>query len=102
MIADKSSLHSSWKRSVFRVRSRVAGLLISEQRLMGASLLVFSNKTDVGGCMTDDEIRKVILTPLHAHGDENARLTMVRGFSLTELRRTNGQSFVAAQSLEVI
>ena len=26
---------------------------------MGASLLVFANKTDVGGCMTDDEIRKV-------------------------------------------
>ena len=26
---------------------------------MGASLLVFANKTDVGGCMTDDEIEKV-------------------------------------------
>lgn len=26
---------------------------------MGASLLVFANKTDVGGCMSDDEIRKV-------------------------------------------
>lgn len=26
---------------------------------MGASLLVFANKTDVGGCMTDDEMRKV-------------------------------------------
>ena len=26
---------------------------------MGASLLVFSNKTDVGGCMSDDEIRAV-------------------------------------------
>ena len=26
---------------------------------MGASLLVFANKTDVSGCMTDDEIRKV-------------------------------------------
>lgn len=33
--------------------------LIVKQRLMGASLLVFSNKTDVDGCMTDDEIRKV-------------------------------------------
>lgn len=29
------------------------------QRLMGASLLVFLNKTDVGGCMTEDEVRKV-------------------------------------------
>ena len=27
---------------------------------MGASLLVFANKTDVNGCLTDDEIRKVI------------------------------------------
>lgn len=26
---------------------------------MGASLLVFANKTDVGGCMTEDEIGKV-------------------------------------------
>ena len=26
---------------------------------MGASLLVFANKTDVSGCMTDDEIKKV-------------------------------------------
>jgi ADP-ribosylation factor-like protein 2 len=28
---------------------------------MGASLLVFSNKTDVAGCMSDDEIRQVCL-----------------------------------------
>lgn len=28
---------------------------------MGASLLVFSNKTDVDGCMSDDEIRQVCL-----------------------------------------
>lgn len=28
------------------------------QRLMGASLLVFSNKTDIGGCMTEQEIRE--------------------------------------------
>ena len=55
-------------------REELSGLLLEEvsiktphqdsatngaQRLMGASLLVFSNKTDVGGCMTDDEIRKV-------------------------------------------
>lgn len=26
---------------------------------MGASLLVFANKTDVGNCMTDEEIRQV-------------------------------------------
>ena len=29
------------------------------QRLMGASLLVFANKIDVGGCMSEDDIREV-------------------------------------------
>jgi ADP-ribosylation factor-like protein 2 len=58
-------------------REELSGLLLEEvrfdpdesvdnahglsQRLMGASLLVFSNKTDVDGCMGDDEIRQVCL-----------------------------------------
>lgn len=29
------------------------------QRLMGASLLVFKNKSDVPGSMTEDEVREV-------------------------------------------
>lgn len=29
------------------------------QRLMGASLLVFKNKSDVSGAMTEDEVREV-------------------------------------------
>ena len=29
------------------------------KRLMGSSLLVWANKTDVDGCMSDDEIRQV-------------------------------------------
>lgn len=37
-------------------------LLTTTKRLMGASLLVFANKTDVGSCMTDDEIRQVCRT----------------------------------------
>lgn len=36
-------------------------LLIFEQRLMGASLLVFANKKDVSGCMTDEELQKVCI-----------------------------------------
>ncbi|RPB13192.1 ARF/SAR superfamily [Morchella conica CCBAS932] len=32
--------------------------LLQEERLLGASLLVFVNKTDVAGCMTHDEIRE--------------------------------------------
>ncbi|KAI9754588.1 MAG: ADP-ribosylation factor-like protein 2, partial [Candelina submexicana] len=38
-------------------REELAGLLL-EERLMGASLLIFSNKTDVDGCMSEDEIRE--------------------------------------------
>lgn len=37
-------------------------MLIIAKRLMGASLLVFANKTDVGSCMTDEEIRQVCRT----------------------------------------
>lgn len=33
--------------------------LLGEEKLLGASLLVFANKTDVQGCMTPDEIREV-------------------------------------------
>lgn len=29
------------------------------KRLMGASLLVFKNKSDISGCMTEDEIIEV-------------------------------------------
>jgi hypothetical protein len=32
---------------------------LTEQRLTGASLLVFKNKSDVGGAMTEDEVREV-------------------------------------------
>ena len=31
---------------------------------MGASLLIFLNKTDVEGCMTENEVREVCLLPL--------------------------------------
>ncbi|EDN97688.1 conserved hypothetical protein [Sclerotinia sclerotiorum 1980 UF-70] len=33
--------------------------LLQEERLSGASLLVFANKTDVNGCMTKTEIKDV-------------------------------------------
>ncbi|KAF2276833.1 ADP-ribosylation factor [Westerdykella ornata] len=38
-------------------RQELAGLLL-EERLAGASLLVFKNKSDVPGAMTEDEVRK--------------------------------------------
>ena len=34
-------------------------ILIVDQRLMGASLLIFSNKTDIDGCMSSNEIQQV-------------------------------------------
>ncbi|KAI7541484.1 ARF/SAR superfamily [Hortaea werneckii] len=39
-------------------RAELKGLLLQE-RLMGASLLIFKNKSDVPGCMTTDDIREV-------------------------------------------
>lgn len=39
---------------------------------MGASLLVFSNKTDIDGCMGDDEIRNVLLLNLRGRAVANA------------------------------
>ncbi|KAF2624841.1 ADP-ribosylation factor [Macroventuria anomochaeta] len=38
-------------------RHELAGLLL-EERLSGASLLVFKNKSDVPGAMSEDEVRK--------------------------------------------
>lgn len=38
-------------------RQELEGLLL-EERLMGASLLVFKNKSDVQGAMTEDDIRE--------------------------------------------
>ncbi|KAK5740956.1 ADP-ribosylation factor-like protein 2 [Elasticomyces elasticus] len=43
-------------------RQELKGLLVQE-RLMGASLLVFKNKSDVSGCMTEDDIREVRVLP---------------------------------------
>ncbi|KAL8841234.1 MAG: hypothetical protein Q9205_001936 [Flavoplaca limonia] len=40
-------------------RKELAGLLL-EERLQGASLLVLSNKTDIAGSMSDEEIRKAL------------------------------------------
>ncbi|GAQ35998.1 hypothetical protein ASPNIDRAFT_51734 [Aspergillus niger] len=38
-------------------RDELAGLLL-EERLMGASLLVFLNKSEVEGCMDENEVRQ--------------------------------------------
>lgn len=46
---------------------------------MGASLLVFANKTDVGGCMNDDEIGKVRILCSTRSQKEYVQLTLFPG-----------------------
>ncbi|CAF9906930.1 MAG: ADP-ribosylation factor-like protein 2 [Gomphillus americanus] len=43
-------------------KDELAGLLV-EERLMGASLLVFLNKTDIDDCMTREEIEQALDLP---------------------------------------
>lgn len=50
------------------------------QRLMGASLLVFKNKSDVPGCMSEEEIRKVWM---HAVGLRVLSAVQLRHSELT-------------------
>ncbi|KAF5857675.1 hypothetical protein ETB97_005468 [Aspergillus alliaceus] len=48
-------------------RDELAGLLL-EERLTGASLLIFLNKTDVEGCMTEEEVhRQLDLDSIKTH-----------------------------------
>jgi hypothetical protein len=60
--AEKNCMAFSRKRCVSALPYTQQLLLAADnafQRLSGASLLVFANKTDVQGCMTGDEMRKV-------------------------------------------
>ncbi|CAF9923750.1 MAG: hypothetical protein ALECFALPRED_002538 [Alectoria fallacina] len=61
------------------------GSLLLEERLMGATLLVFANKTDVGGCMTDDEIGKGLqLDAIKTHKCTVLRCSAITGENLQE------------------
>lgn len=53
----------------------VRAMLTLFKRLMGASLLVFKNKSDVAGSMTEDEIREVCLSPSRARRVSRSRDT---------------------------
>jgi len=50
-------------------------------RLMGASLLVFKNKSDVPGCMSEDEIQQVRFAP-HGHNSTKSSILPKRGQGL--------------------
>ncbi|KAK5094599.1 hypothetical protein LTR70_004014 [Exophiala xenobiotica] len=59
--------------------------LLLEERLSGASLLVFLNKTDVPGCMGDDEVqRELELDSISTHKWIIVRCSAITGDNLTE------------------
>lgn len=59
--------------------------LLREERLSGASLLVFLNKTDVPGCMGDDEVRqKLELDSISTHKWVIVRCSAITGDNLTK------------------
>lgn len=68
---------------------------------MGASLLVFANKTDVSGCMTDDEIRKVRERYFHCPVSRR-EIDICRNCNSMRSRRISGPSSDAAQSRGII
>lgn len=67
------------------------------QRLMGASLLVFKNKSDVPGSMTEGEVRQVSGLKDFSVFDAGVSANDIsyRGFNWTRSRRTNGPSWPA-------
>ncbi|KAH0278888.1 ARF/SAR superfamily, partial [Aureobasidium melanogenum] len=65
-------------------RQELEGLLLQE-RLMGASLLVFMNKSDVAGCMSSEEIRKALrLDTIHTHRWNIMECSALTGLNLQE------------------
>ncbi|KEQ95648.1 hypothetical protein AUEXF2481DRAFT_679745 [Aureobasidium subglaciale EXF-2481] len=65
-------------------RQELEGLLLQE-RLMGASLLVFKNKSDVAGCMSSEEIRKALrLDAIHTHRWNIMECSALTGLNLQE------------------
>jgi hypothetical protein len=60
---------------------------------MGASLLVFKNKSDVKGSMTVDEVQKVWAQPFSQIFSAN--MDFLRHWNLTKSRPMHGQSLVA-------
>lgn len=70
-------------------RHELAGLL-QEERLMGASLLVFLNKTDIEDSMSDEEIRKALaLDAIKTH-----RWTIIKCSAITGLNLQEGIKWV--------
>ncbi|KAF2756898.1 ADP-ribosylation factor-like protein-like protein 2 [Pseudovirgaria hyperparasitica] len=59
--------------------------LLQEERLTGASLLVFKNKSDVPGAMTEDEVRESLqLDSIHTHTWNIMACSAITGLNLKE------------------
>ncbi|ODA80160.1 hypothetical protein RJ55_03118 [Drechmeria coniospora] len=68
--------------------------LLLEERLAGATLLIFANKTDVDGCMDEQEIRESLrLDEIRTHQWHVLRCSAIAGTNLTE-----GLSWVVADA----
>ncbi|KAL5612736.1 hypothetical protein BROUX41_004179 [Berkeleyomyces rouxiae] len=60
-------------------------MLLEEERLSGASLLVFANKTDVTGCMTEEDIiHGLDLDAIRTHQWHILRCSAMTGVNLKE------------------
>ncbi|ORY13434.1 ADP-ribosylation factor [Clohesyomyces aquaticus] len=73
--------------------------LLLEERLMGASLLVFKNKSDVSGSMTEDEVREVgwhVTFPsgLHLDSIKTHKWTIMACSAMTGLNLHEGLEWV--------
>ncbi|KAL8789995.1 MAG: hypothetical protein Q9213_000881 [Squamulea squamosa] len=65
-------------------RTELAGLLL-EERLQGASLLIFSNKTDIAGSMSNEEIRKALaLNSIKTHKWTIIQCSAITGSNVQE------------------
>jgi ADP-ribosylation factor-like protein 2 len=76
---------------MLRGRKDIIAAANMSQRLMGASLLVFKNKSDVAGSMTEAEIREVCLWHFamsrarRATADHNTLITAKQGLRLDNI-----------------
>ncbi|KAF1815983.1 ARF/SAR superfamily [Eremomyces bilateralis CBS 781.70] len=65
-------------------REELANLLV-EERLMGASLLVVKNKTDVHGCLSNDQVRDILrLDDIRTHRWSIMECSAMTGQNLPE------------------
>ncbi|KAK8932833.1 ADP-ribosylation factor-like protein 2 [Metarhizium anisopliae] len=83
----RDELHGLLLEEVSRIRwhGTESFLLTTRQRLSGASLLILANKTDVEGCMDEQEIRKALrLDEIRTHQWNILRCSAMTGENLQE------------------